>query len=332
MTPLRGASRVYEVIMATMSWRDIARSLRLGGLALAIAAAAPSLWQPAFAGSTQQRAFASPEQAASALVAATRAGRTAELQRILGPAGRKLVVSGDPVADKNGRARFVSAYDTMNSIDRQGDDKAVLIIGEEHWPFAIPIIRQGKAWRFDTKAGAAEILARRIGRNELNAIEVCRAYVDAQREYASKDRNGDGLLEYAQKFVSSPGQQDGLYWPAKPGEEASPIGPLVALARAEGYGGKRRRGGGSPYHGYYYQILKRQGPGAAGGAHDYIAKGRMIGGFALVAFPASYRASGIMTFMINQDGVVYEKNLGPNSAALARRMTIFNPDATWKTP
>jgi hypothetical protein len=320
--------------MASMSWREIARRLRLGALALAIAAAlaAPSLWQPAFAGGAQQRGFASPEEAASALVAAARAGSATELLRILGPDGRKLVRSGDPVADKGGRGRFVGAYDKLNSIDRQGDDKAVLVIGEEHWPFAIPMVRQGTAWRFDTKAGAAEILARRIGRNELNAIEVCRAYVDAQREYASKDRNGDGLLEYAQKFVSSPGQQDGLYWPAQPGDEASPLGPLVASARAEGYGGKGRRGGRTPYHGYYYRILKRQGPAAPGGAHDYIANGRMIGGFALVAFPAEYRASGIMTFVVNQDGVVYEKNLGSDGAALARRMTTFNPDSTWKAP
>lgn len=315
--------------MAIVSWKDVARSLWLCALSLAIAAA---LWQPVFAGSPRQQTFASPEQAAEALAAAARADRAAALLKVLGPDARKLVRSGDRVADRLGREKFAAAYDKLHDIERQGDDKAVLVIGEEHWPLAIPIVRQGQAWRFDTKAGAAEILARRIGRNELNAIEVCRAYVDAQREYASKDRAGDGLLEYAQKFVSSPGKQDGLYWPAKPGEEASPLGPLVVSARAEGYAGRDRHGKRTPYHGYFYRILKRQGPNATGGAHDYVAKGRMIGGFALVAFPAAYRVSGIMTFVVNQDGIVYETNLGPDSAAIARRMTAFDPDATWKTP
>jgi hypothetical protein len=330
MSPAPGTRSVNEDTMASMSWKNLTRLLARAALALAVAT---TLVLPGSSGSATAaaapQAFASPDRAVAALAAAARAGRADELLRILGPDGRKLVLSGDAVADKRGRERFAQSYATKHSIEQEGDDKAVLVIGDDEWPFPIPIVRHAKLWRFDTKAGAQEILARRIGRNELSAIEVCRAYVDAQREYASKDRNADGLLEYAQKFGSGPGKEDGLYWPAKPGEEESPLGPLVASAHAEGYGGKGKH---AAYHGYYYKILKRQGKDAPGGAHDYIAHGRMIGGFALVAFPAQYGASGIMTFLVNQDGVVYEKNLGPDSAKLARAMTAFNPNSTWKTP
>lgn len=308
-------------------WREIGPWIRRGGAALCIAAglAAPAA-HSALGKAAQQPSFASSEAAVEALVAAARADRTGELVRLLGPSGRKLVISGDPVADKTGRAKFVAAYEKQHEINRTDDTTATLIVGDEQWPLPIPIVRgSGGRWRFDAKAGAEEILARRIGRNELSAIEVCRAYVDAQREYASKDRNGNGLLEYAQKFASSKGQHDGLYWPVKPGEPESPVGPLVASAHAEGY--KR-----APYHGYYYKILNRQGKDAPGGAYSYIAKNHMIGGFALVAYPAEYRNSGIMTFLVNQDGVVYQKNLGPNTPAIARAMTTFNPDSSWKTP
>ena len=211
------------------------------------------------------------------------------------------------------------------------NERAVLVIGNREWPFPIPLVKQGGAWRFDTEAGAEEILNRRIGRNELGAIEVCRAHVDAQREYASKDRNGDGILEYASRFRSSPGQRDGLYWPVGPDEETSPMGPLMASAQAEGYFTQQLPGHErQPYHGYYYRILTRQGEDAPGGAYDYIVRDRMIGGFALVAFPAKYGASGIMTFIVNQDGVVYQSDLGPDTEAIARQMTEFNPDTNWK--
>ena len=310
--------------MRTMNCRRFVGALC--GLAFALAA---TLSAPAWAAAPAQQGFPSPEGAVDALVAATRGDDTAALLRILGPHGRKLVFSGDPVADRQGRSRFVAAYDHRHGIERQGADKAILLIGDTHWPFPIPIVGKGEVWRFDTAAGAQEILARRIGRNELNAIEVCRAYVDAQRDYATKDRNGDGLREYAQKFRSAPGKHDGLYWPVKPGEEASPLGPLVAAAHAQGYGGSGKR---APYHGYYYKILARQGAHAAGGAHDFIAHGHMIGGFALVAFPARYGASGVKTFIVNQDGVVYEKNLGPRTAAIARRMTAYDPDPSWRKP
>jgi hypothetical protein len=253
----------------------------------------------------------------------------ADLEKILGPSGGKLIYSGDRVADKEGREKFAAAYAEKHAIDKPSDTKAILVVSANEWPFPIPLVKQGDSWRFDTKAGAEEILNRRIGRNELNAIRVCGAIVDAEHDYASKDRIGAGYLEYAQKFMSSPGKRDGLYWPATAGEE-SPIGPLVVSARAEGYGGKGAHEKRSPYHGYYYRILKRQGKDALGGPHNYVVKGHMIGGFALVAFPAKYGDSSVMTFIVNQDGVVYEKNLGPNTAAIARAMTNYDPDASWK--
>jgi len=279
---------------------------------------------PVAAAPVQQTVFTSPEAAVTALVAATRANSTGKLVKILGSDGGKLIRSGDPVADKEGRAKFVAAYTQQHELDKSAD-RVTLVVGDDHWPLPIPIVRQGKAWRFDTRAGEQEILARRIGRNELSTIEVCRAYVDAQREYASIDRNGDGILEYAQKFTSAKGKHDGLYWPVKQGEPESPVGPLVASAHAEGY--KRL-----PYHGYYYKILNGQGKNASGGAYSYMAKGRMIGGFALAAYPAEWSNSGIMTFLVNQDGVVYEKNLGPKTESIARGMRVFNPDDSWKTP
>jgi hypothetical protein len=276
----------------------------------------------------RQVTFVSPEAATEALVTATRAGKTTDLEKILGPSGRKLIFSGDNVADKEGREKFVSAYAQKHTIDKQSDSKAILVVSADEWPFPIPLVRQGDAWRFDTKAGADEILNRRIGRNELNAIQVCAAIVDAEHDYASKDRIGAGYLEYAQKFMSSAGKRDGLYWPAT-ADEQSPIGPLVVGARAEGYGPQRAREKRSPYHGYFYRILKQQGKDAPGGARSYVVKGHMIGGFALVAFPAKHGDSGVMTFIVNHEGVVYEKNLGPNSVSIAQRMISFNPDASW---
>lgn len=298
--------------------------------ALAVVAALAWPLAPLLAADAAQKQFDSPDHAVEALVAAVRAGRTADLLAIFGPQSKPLVESGDAVADKNGRARFVASYDERHSLAAQPDGKVTLILGKDNWPFPIPLVEDGKAWHFDTAAGADEILNRRIGRNELSAIEVCRAYVDAQRDYASEDRNNDGLREYAQHFASHPDQHDGLYWEAKPGEEASPMGQLVARARDEGYESIGTRTKREPYHGYFYRILKRQGPHARGGAHDYIVGKHMIGGFALVAFPAQYGASGVMTFIVNQDGVVYQKNLGPDTEKIARGMKEFDPDSSWK--
>jgi len=282
---------------------------------------------PVLAGTASvQTTFKSPQDATDALVAAIKSDKTDELVLILGPEGQKLASSGDPVADEAARTRFATAYDENHELKQKGDARAVLIVGKDDFPFPIPLVAEEGAWRFDTAAGAEEILNRRIGENELAAIEVMRAYVDAQREYAEADRDGKGD-QYARKFVSREGKKDGLYWPAAAGEPDSPLGPLLASARAEGY--TARSGHPEPYHGYLFKILTAQGNSAAGGARDYIANGRMIGGFALVAAPAEYGNSGVMTFVVNHDGVVYQKDLGPDTSDLVAEMTTFNPDSTW---
>lgn len=287
---------------------------------------------PAYGSDTAQQTFTSPEQAVDALVAATGNNDAASLKKILGPDSEQLVNSGDPVADKEWRAKFTATYAKNHKLEKADGGKIVLAVGKEEWPFPIPLVQQDQSWRFDTQTGEEEILARRIGRNELSAIEVCRAFADAQYDYASEDRNGTGYVEYAQKIVSSPGKHDGLYWDSAPDDE-SPIGPLMASARAEGYDANDTQSERAPYHGYYYKILTRQGEHASGGARDYIVKGHMIGGFATVAFPATYGDSGVMTFIVNQDGVVYEKNLGPDTAQTAGQMTEFDPDPSWtKSP
>jgi Protein of unknown function (DUF2950) len=310
-------------------------AVRRAHAAAAILLAAAALWlllpSPARAAGTEtQVTYDTPQHAVEALVAALRADQPRQVVKILGPAGRPLVFSGDAVADRQGREQFVAAYDQANRIDMQGAARAVLVIGEKQWPFPIPLVKDGVVWRFDTAAGAQEILDRRIGRNELSAIETCRAYVDAQRDYAATVHRSDGLLAYAQHFMSSPGKRDGLYWPPVAGEPESPMGPLVAAARAEGYTpGEKTEKHHSSYHGYFYRILKGQGPHAADGARDYLVDGNMIGGFALVAFPGRWGDSGVMTFIVNQDGVVYQKNLGPDTEATARKMKLFDPDSTW---
>jgi hypothetical protein len=279
----------------------------------------------------KQKTFATPEQAVDSLVSAARAGRTRDLLKILGSNTKKVLSSGDAVADAQARKKFIAEYEEANKLEPDGESRVVLAVGKDDWPFPFPIVKDGERWRFDSAAGAEEIIDRRIGANELNAIEVCKAYVDAQREYAEKDRNHDGYVEYAQKFLSSPGQQDGLYWPTDPGEEESPIGPLVVSAQAEGYGAEGKEGP-RPYHGYYYRILKGQGSAAKGGAYDYVINGHMMGGFALVAFPAQYGVSGVMTFIVNHDDIVYQKDLGPDTAKTAEAMTLYDPDPSWKTP
>jgi len=284
-------------------------------------------WPLASVTSAAQREFATPEEAVTALIDAVKADNRKALLDMLGPDSRPLVFSGDAVADKNAGQHFVAEYDAAHRL-QGGGGKVVLYVGKDDFPFAIPLVPDGPMWRFDTPAGKEEIVNRRIGKNELDAIQVCLAYVDAQHDYASEDRNADGIREYAQKFTSAPGKRDGLYWETKPGEPLSPLGPLIARARAEGYGGK---GASAPYRGYYYRILTAQGSSAPDGAYNYIAHRRMIGGFAMVAFPADYGASGIMTFIVNHSGVVYEKNLGPKTASIARAMKLFNPDSTWKT-
>ena len=281
-----------------------------------------------YAAQIKQKTFASPEEAVKALVDAATAGNQEELMAIFGPAGREVLSSGDAVDDKAIREQFLKAYEVKHALIREGDAKAVLQIGTEDWPFPIPLVKKNQQWVFDTKKGKEEMNYRRIGRNELSTIQACLAYVDAQREYAAKDRDGDGLFEYAQKFWSTPGKKDGLYWEAKPGEEESPLGDFAARATGEGY--KKTSNKPVPYHGYFFRILKAQGRNAPGGAYDYIVNGRMIGGFGMIAHPANYGVSGVMTFVVNHDGIVYEKNLGKDTTKIARAMKLFNPDKTWK--
>jgi hypothetical protein len=272
-----------------------------------------------------QQSFKTAEEAADALVSAARTSDRQAILTVLGRDGADIVSSGDPAADALARNRVIEAYDAKHQVVMEGADKAVLIIGREDWPLPIPLVRKDSAWHFDTAVGRQEILFRRIGRNELSAIQACLAYVDAQQEYAEQGVAGNGV--YAQRIVSQPGKKDGLYWPAQSSEEESPLGELAASAAAEGYRVGQQR---APYHGYYYKILTRQGPNASGGALDYIARGKMIGGFALVAYPAQYRNSGVMTFLVNHQGNVYEKDLGPSTARVASSMTAFNPDNTWR--
>ncbi|HSB58539.1 MAG TPA: DUF2950 domain-containing protein, partial [Methyloceanibacter sp.] len=266
--------------------------------------------------SAQER-FKTTEEAVTALVDAAKAEDKKELLKVLGPKGQQIVSSGDPVADRNARDKFVAAYDTKHNITQDGDDTATLVIGDDDWPFPIPMVRKHDGWRFDTGAGLDEILRRRIGRDELSAIQVMLAYVQAQNEYASLDPDGLGPHVYAQRIVSSPGKKDGLYWPTAEGEEPSPLGDLAAQASAEGYKVGQKP---IPYHGYFYRVLKRQGASASGGAYDYVVNGKMIGGFALLAYPAEYGNSGIMTFIVNQDGTVFQKDLGERTQKIAHKI------------
>ncbi len=277
-------------------------------------------------GAAAQQSYKTPDEAVTALVEAARSGSAETLLVVLGPDSEDIVSSGDDVADAAGRERFVETYDAKHAVESKSDDEAVLILGEEEWPFPIPLVREDGAWIFDAEAGREEILARRIGRNELNAIQAILAYVDAQNEYAERAHANGGIALYAQRIVSQPGKKDGLYWPAELGGE-SPLGDLVAKATAEGYSVGEDR---APFHGYYFKVLTRQGASAAGGAYDYVAGDRMIGGFALVAYPAEYENSGVMTFLVNHEGIVFQKDLGPQTSEIAEGITEFNPDDTWK--
>jgi hypothetical protein len=281
----------------------------------------------ALAAQSKQKTFETPEAAVGALVQALRDNSEKELSVVLGPGSTALISSGDEVGDREQSAKFIRHYDDKNRLENVGDKKIILHVGNSDWPFPIPLVKTGKNWRFDTKLGKEEILSRRIGRNELAAIQTCLAIVDAQREYATVDREGDGLLKYAQKFHSDKGKKDGLYWESAPGEKPSPLGPLIAKAQSEGY---RKKEKPAPYNGYFFRILTAQGKDARGGAYSYLVKGKMVGGFALVAYPASYGASGVKTFIVNHEGVVYEKDLGPETAVKAKAMKDFNPDKTWE--
>jgi hypothetical protein len=289
-------------------------------------AADPPLASPPAAQKRAALGYATPERAAKALYAAARAADPKALRAVLGPGSGRVIDSGDAAEDAKGRARFVAAFERTAYIEKQGNSRATLILGENSWPFPFPIVRSGRQWHFDARAGRDEVLARRIGRNELSTIEVALAYVDAQREYASRVAAPNTLPGYAQRFVSTPGRRDGLYWPATPGEAPSPMGPLFAAASDESPPGTLS----APYHGYYFRMLRAQGPNAPGGATDYVVDGRMVGGFALVAYPARYRASGVKTFVVSHDGIVYSKDLGRETTATARAIDRYDPDETWR--
>jgi hypothetical protein len=273
-----------------------------------------------------QEQFSNAEDAVAALVSAAKKGDTKAIVAVLGPDGEDIVSSGDPVADANTREKFVSAYDAKHSLELEGNGTQSLIIGDDNWPFPIPLVNNAGKWQFDTKQGLDEILRRRIGRNELAAIQVARAYVQAQNEYSALNPADLGRGVYAQRIVSRPGKKDGLYWPSAEGEQQSPLGNLAAQASADGYKPGQTP---IPFHGYFYRILTRQGAAAPGGAYDYLVDGKLRGGFGLIAVPAEYGNSGIMTFMVNQDGTVFQKDLGPNTRSLAAKIDAFVPDAGW---
>jgi hypothetical protein len=304
----------------------VALSRAIGTIALISMLGAASI---ALAAEAKQKTYATPEEAVKELIASLKSGDAKALMAVLGQGSKDIVESGDAVADKAARERLVKSYEEANRLEKSGDSKVVLSTGKDNWPFPIPIVKDAAGWRFDAEQGREELLNRRIGRNELSVVQAVLAYVDAQREYYLRNPQGDKLLHYAQKFASAPGKRDGLYFPTKAGERPSPLGPLFTSAKAEGYS---KGEGGSPivYHGYHYRIIRGQGHSAPGGAYDYVAQGRMIGGFALVAWPASYGNSGVMTFIVNHEGVVYEKDLGPDTPAAVKKITRFNPDKSWK--
>jgi hypothetical protein len=275
-----------------------------------------------------QQIFKSPNAAVGALVAATESDQMNTLSSILGPDANEILASGDPVADANARAEFVRRYREMHRLAYDDQGHVILYIGAENWPTPIPLIKKDGGWVFDTASGKDELLYRRVGRNELFTIHVLEDLADAQLEYASESHDDNDSGQFARKILSDTGRQNGLYWTAAEGQPESPIGPLVAQAAAEGYGTKHTPNP-VPFHGYYYSTLARQGTDAPGGARDYLVHGKMTKGFAFIAYPAEYRASGVMTFMINQNGVIVQKDLGPDTVQSARAITEFNPDHTW---
>jgi hypothetical protein len=276
-----------------------------------------------------QRTFASPDKAFSMLIAAVKSGDARQLAAIFGPQGKD-IFPADEEANARARERFTRAYDEKHRLENIGTNKIVLHVGDNDWPWPVPVVKTGNRWHFDTEAGIKEIIARRIGKNEISTVQVCLAYVDSQLEYAREHRV-DGMGEYAQQLASDPGKKNGLCWNSKDGEKPSLLGPLVAGAcKTEMKSMMRPEMELSPYHGYYYNILKSQGKDAPGGAYDYVVDGKMIGGFALVAYPAVYGSSGITTFIVSKDGIVYQKDLGKDTEKIAESMDSYNPDPTWK--
>lgn len=310
------------------------KTLRNGGInmrakALLLMFILTSFFCAGLATAADQKTFDTPEKAVQALLKATQDENQEEILVVLGDDGKDLVYSGDTVQAKSNMERFVKAYNTKHTLVAKDDKTRVLQVGASDWPMPIPLVNDGDKWRFDTAAGKQELIYRRIGHNELGAIAACRGYIDAQKDYAATGH--DGLPEgiYAQKLRSDSGKQNGLYWETAEGEPTSPAGPLLAQASGEGYESSTVGGKGEPYHGYFYRVLKAQGAAAKGGAKSYQTDGNLTGGVALVAYPAQYKVSGVMTFIINQHGIVYQKDLGDKTPELAAAMTEYNPDSTW---
>jgi Protein of unknown function (DUF2950) len=306
--------------------RNLVRLVRNGLFTVSAMAFILALYLPASLAAQQQgqRTFASPDEACKALITAMQSNDEKAMLDVLGPDGKEIVSSGDAVEDAQNRANFVQRYQEMHRLVKEPNGHTMLYIGAKNWPAPIPLVSKGKDWYFDTEAGKREILYRRVGRNEISTIHVFRELVAAQKEYYSTQHN-----EYAKQVFSDEGQHNGLYWKAAEGEPQSPIGPLVASANAEGYK-KGANGPPTPYRGYYYRILLRQGKSGPGGAKDYVVNGKMTEGFAFMAYPAEYRSSGVMTFIVGSDGVVYQRDLGKKTAVLARTIKEYNPDSNWK--
>jgi hypothetical protein len=317
MNPFRSIESKAPAMNITRFWTYLRR------LALALLVA-----MPLAAAAAPQDTFATPEAAVDALMAALKADSDPAMVAIFGEAHKDLVISSDRAATSATRAKILAAMQTLRVLQMPSADRRVLVIGDEAWPVPIPIVRTADRWRFATEEGEDELINRRIGGNERNAIYVLRAYIDAQRAYAARDRDGDGVLQYAQKVASTPGKRDGLYWPADTakGEEASPFGPLIAESSAYLKG----HAAGDAYRGYHFRILTRQGKNAPGGAYSYVINGRMIAGFAMVAFPAVYGETGVMTFIVSHNGKVFERDLGKNSTAIGANMTAFDLGTGWK--
>jgi len=319
--------------METIQQKSLFRMLRgvAGTLILSVTAAILFAWSMPITEASEQRLFPSPEDAVKALAEAVKAKDEPLIDQIFGPSAKDLR-SDDKVQDAAEYEEFAGHLAEKTNLAKENDAKVILQIGKENWPFPIPLIKKNGQWMFDTEAGKEEVLNRRIGENELTAILVCRTYVKAQREYTLTDWNGNGIFAYAQKLRSDPGKKNGLFWIAKQGEKVSPLGELVAKARMEGYKKGEavfKEDDSSPFHGYYFKILKGQGKNAPGGKYNYIINGNMVGGFALVAFPSNWGKSGVMTFIVNQHGKVFQKNMGQKTIKIAREIISYNPDKTW---
>jgi hypothetical protein len=328
MTDPIQSTRKKEMPMSQLSPIPETRKDRLANAGFVLLLLVLILTGLGFAQQAGQKTFPTADDASQALFSAAQSGDKSALLDILGPAGAPIVSSSDDVQDNKSRDEFVAKYQQMHRLAKEPDGTTTLYVGAENWPVPLPLVSKGSVWYFDTPSATKEILFRRIGKNEFAAMEVLQALINAENDYYSQARDGKPQ-QYAQKFASDEGRHNGLYWKTSEGEPESSAGPLVAYASGEGYG-KKQGEGPTPFHGYYYQILTGQGKGALGGAKSYIVNGEMTGGFALLAYPADYRSSGVMTFIVDQDGVIYEKDLGPKTAELASTVKEYAPDKTWR--